>query len=128
MTGKCVLIVEDNPLNMELATDLLEAAGFHVLGATTGERGIELARQAHPDVILMDVDLPGMNGLDATRVLKADAGTRNIPVAALTAFAMAGDEGKAQAAGCVGYLTKPIDTRQFAGQVMAILLSEDAAP
>ena len=94
MTGKCVLIVEDNPLNMELATDLLEAAGFEVLGAETGERAIEMAREARPDVILMDVDLPGMNGLDAVRALKADERTRNIPVAALTAFAMAGDEGK----------------------------------
>ncbi len=128
MAGRCVLIVEDNPLNMELASDLLEAAGFEVLQAESGELGIEMARTEKPDVILMDIDLPGMNGLDATRALKADVLTRNIPVAALTAFAMTGDKERVTEAGCVGYLTKPIDTRKFARQVASFLAPVEAAP
>ena len=128
MTRRRVLIVEDNLLNLELVSDLLEAAGYEVLQAATAEQGIETARTGLPDVILMDIDLPGMNGLDATKVLRADAKTRNIPVVALTAFAMAGDEQKAFEAGCAGYLTKPIDTRKFAAQVSAFIAQKEKTP
>ena len=110
-----ILIVEDNPTNLELARDLLEASGFVVLSASEAEQGLSVARQALPDLILMDVSLPGMDGLSATRELKLNPATRHIPVVALTAHAMKGDEQSALNAGCTGYLTKPIATRDFAG-------------
>lgn len=113
MAGEKMLIVEDNPMNMELATDLLEASGYVVIQAGMAEEGIELTRVESPDLVLMDVGLPGMNGLEATGVLKQDPTTKDINVVALTAHAMKGDEEKALAAGCAGYLTKPIDTREF---------------
>jgi CheY-like chemotaxis protein len=91
----------------------LETAGYTVFKATEAEQGIALARSANPDLILMDISLPGMDGLAATQRLKADAQTREIPVLALTAHAMKGDEEKALAIGCAGYLTKPINTRTF---------------
>lgn len=108
-----ILIVEDNPVNMELATDLLEIAGYQVLQAETAEQGIELAKREQPALILMDVRLPGMDGLQATALLKGDPTTGSIPVIALTAQAMKGDREQALAAGCDGYLSKPIDTREF---------------
>lgn len=113
MAGEKILIVEDNPMNMELATDLLEASGYIVIQAGVAEEGIELARAELPDLILMDISLPGMDGLEATGVLKQDPATKGINVIALTAHAMKGDEEKALAAGCTGYITKPIDTRAF---------------
>ena len=113
MAGEKILIVEDNPMHLELATDLLEAAGYVVIQAGTAEEGIKLARDEFPDLILMDVGLPGMDGLEATGVLKQDPETKDIPVIAITAHAMKGDEKKALAAGCAGYITKPIDTRAF---------------
>ena len=117
MTAKRILIIEDNPFNMELATDLLELAGYSVIQAVTGEQGVELATVELPDLILMDIGLPGMDGVSAIRILKNGEETRHIPVVALTAHAMKGDEEKAIAAGCVGYLIKPIDTRAFARSV-----------
>ncbi len=113
MAGEKILIVEDNPMNLELATDLLEAAGYVVIQAGTAEEGIKLARAESPDLILMDISLPGMDGLEATGILKQDPTTKDITVIALTAHAMRGDEEKALAAGCTGYITKPIDTREF---------------
>ncbi len=123
MAGETILIVEDNPLNLELATDLLEAAGYSVRQAGTAEEAIRTAKAALPTLILMDVSLPGMDGLDATRALKADPATRSIPVIALTAHAMKGDEEKAREAGCEGYITKPIDTRAFPATVARFLAS-----
>ena len=111
--GPKILLIEDNPLNMELATDLLEASGFEVISAHSGEAGIKLAREAQPDLILMDLSLPGMDGIEATKALKADPQTSAIPIVAVTAHAMKGDEQKALAVGCEGYITKPIDTRMF---------------
>ncbi len=108
-----ILVVEDNPLNLELATDLLEASGFEVISARTAEAGINLARDTRPNLILMDLSLPGMDGLEATKALKADPQTADIPVVAVTAHAMKGDEQKALDVGCEGYITKPIDTRMF---------------
>ena len=113
MAGEKILIVEDNPMNLELATDLLEAAGYVVIQAGTAEEGMKLARDESPDLILMDVGLPGMDGLEATGVLKQDLATKDIPVIAMTAHAMKGDKEKALASGCAGYITKPIDTRGF---------------
>ncbi len=121
-----ILIIEDNRMNMELAVDLLESAGHQVLTAMEAETGMELARSHQPELILMDVSLPGMDGLAATQKLKADPATRNIPVVALTAHAMKGDEEKALAAGCQGYLTKPIDTRTFAATVVKFLADKGA--
>lgn len=123
-----ILIVEDNRLNMELATDLLETAGHTVLQATTAEAGIELAHSNAPDVILMDIRLPGMPGSAAMRTLKADPGTAAIPTVALTAQAMRGDAEAALAAGFDGYLTKPIDTRRFVQDVEQFARPRESHP
>ena len=117
MACEKILIVEDNSMNLELATDLLEAAGYFVIQAGSADEGIKLARADSPDVILMDIGLPGMDGLEATRVLKQDLATKDIPVIALTAHAMQGDEEKALASGCAGYIAKPINTRAFSKTV-----------
>jgi CheY-like chemotaxis protein len=113
MADTKVLVVDDNPVNLELVTDLLEVAGYDVLQAATGEEGVELARTMLPELILMDIRLPGMDGLAATRLLKDDEATQGILIIALTAQAMKGDEERALAAGCDGYISKPIDTRGF---------------
>ncbi len=126
MAGEKILIVEDNQMNMELATDLLEASGYVVIQAEAAEEGIELARVESPDLILMDISLPGMDGLQATGVLKHDPKTKDIPVIAMTAHAMKGDEEKALTAGCTGYITKPIDTREFPKAVARFI--ESAVP
>jgi CheY-like chemotaxis protein len=123
MTGKKILVIEDNPLNLELVTDLLAANGCVVLQARTAEDGLRLAREALPDLVLMDLSLPRMDGLCATKALKADAATCHLKVIALTAHAMNGDDQIALNAGCVGYLTKPINTRTFVATVAAFLKS-----
>jgi CheY-like chemotaxis protein len=117
MTGQKILIIEDNLLNLELATDLLEANGFIVSSAQTGEEGLRMARELLPDLVLMDFSLPGMDGLTATKNLKTDPATSHLAVVGLTANAMKGDAEAALAAGCDGYLTKPIDTRTFIAMV-----------
>jgi two-component system cell cycle response regulator DivK len=108
-----VLVIEDNVSNMKLATFLLESAGHSVLAATDAEAGIATAQTERPDLVLMDVQLPGMDGLQATALLKADAETRSIPVIALTALAMKGDAERIQSAGCDGYIAKPMAYREF---------------
>lgn len=108
-----VLVVEDNAANMTLATFLLESKGYAVLKARDAEAGLGLARAEQPDLILMDIQLPGMDGLKATAVLKADPATRDIPVIALTALAMKGDEERIRAAGCDGYIAKPLSYKDF---------------
>ena len=118
-----ILIIEDNELNLELASDLLEVKGFVVLQARSAEAGLRLAHQTAVDLILMDLSLPGMDGLAATRELKQDPVTRHLPILALTAHAMRGDAEIIAQAGCDGYLTKPIDTREFGNQVFAFLTS-----
>ena len=117
MTANTILIIEDNRLNLELATDLLEAKGFNVASAQTAEEGLRLAREILPDLVLMDISLPGMDGLCATKALKADPATRHLTVIGLTAHAMKGDEEIALRAGCDGYLTKPINTRTFVATI-----------
>lgn len=116
-----ILLVEDNALNMELETDLLELHRHKVLGAETAEIGIELARREQPDLILMDLSLPGLDGLAATRILRQDPQTSGIPIVALTAHAKKGDAERVAEAGCVGHLTKPIDTRTFVASVESFL-------
>ena len=117
-----VLVVEDNVSNMTLATFLLKSAGHTVLGATDAEKGLTIARAEQPELILMDIQLPGMDGLEATALLKGDATTRAIPVIALTALAMKGDEERIRAAGCDGYIAKPLAYREFLATVGKFLL------
>jgi two-component system, cell cycle response regulator DivK len=116
-----VLVVEDNPANMTLAKFLLESAGHSVLCAIDAEAGLTLARDERPDLILMDIQLPGMDGLEATAILKRDDATRAIPVIALTALAMKGDEERIRAAGCDGYVAKPLAYREFLTTIAALL-------
>ena len=116
-----VLIVEDNPANMKLSTFLLESAGHTVFSATNAEAGLTLARGEQPDLILMDIQLPGMDGLEATALLKRDQATRAIPVIALTALAMKGDEERIRAAGCDGYIAKPMRYREFLATIASQL-------
>ncbi len=116
-----VLIVEDNPTNMKLASGLLKRAGYEVLEAFDADGGIAMAREKLPSLILMDIQLPGMDGLTATQLLKGDEKTRHIKIIALTAFAMKGDEEKMLAAGCDGYISKPIRYKEFLETVKAML-------
>jgi two-component system, cell cycle response regulator DivK len=116
-----VLIVEDNPANMTLAVFLLQSVGHIVLSATDAEAGLTLARDEQPNLILMDIQLPGMDGLEATAVLKRDDATRTIPVIALTALAMKGDEERIRAAGCDGYIAKPMRYQDFLAVIEAQL-------
>jgi two-component system cell cycle response regulator DivK len=116
-----ILIVEDNPTNMTLSAFLLESAGHSVLRATDAEAGIALARAERPNLIVLDIQLPGMDGLEATGLLKRDLATRAIPVVALTALAMKGDEDRIRAAGCDGYIAKPIRYREFLAVITAQL-------
>ncbi len=113
MPNKTILVVEDNELNMKLVRGLLSMGDYNVHEAVDAESGIELARQHLPDLILMDIQLPGMDGLAATRLMRDDTELVDIPVVALTSYAMEGDEEKAMESGCSGYISKPIDTRSF---------------
>ena len=113
MENNKVLVVEDNELNMKLVEVLLKIGNYEVIEAIDAERGIQLAREHEPNLILMDIQLPGMNGLSAIKKIKNDVALKNIPVVALTSCAMAGDKDKAMKAGCIDYITKPIDTRIF---------------
>ena len=112
-----ILIVEDNAANMTLAVFLLESLGHTVLSATDAEAGLTIARDEQPDLILMDIQLPGIDGLEATARLKHDEATRAIPVIALTALAMKGDETRIRAAGCDGYIAKPMRYKDFLATV-----------
>ena len=121
-----VLIVEDNPANMTLASFLLQSAGYTVLTAADAEAGLTVAREAQPNLILMDIQLPGMDGLAATALLKRDTTTRAIPVIALTALAMKGDEERIRAAGCDGYIAKPLSYRNLLAIIAAQLVAAAA--
>src|SRR3982750_3494491 len=111
--AKTVMIVEDNELNMKLFHDLLEAHGYHTVGPRNGIEALDLARKHHPDLILMDIQLPEVSGLEVTKWLKEDEELRGIPVVAVTAFAMKGDEEKIRQGGCEGYIAKPISIAGF---------------
>ncbi len=111
--GKKVLIVEDNDLNMKLFRDLLERFGFETVETAEGHKVLELARSHRPDLILMDIQLPGVSGLEVTHWLKSDPDLAAIPIVAVTAFAMKGDEERIRAGGCEAYISKPITVRSF---------------
>ena len=116
-----ILIVDDNSVNLKLASQVLEAEGYAIVTAVDAELAQEILKDTVPDLILMDIALPGMDGLTFTRKLKDDKRLKHIPVIALTAFAMRGDEQKASEAGCDGYITKPIDTRKLPHLVAELL-------
>jgi two-component system, cell cycle response regulator DivK len=115
------LIVDDNAINAELAAFLLEAAGFAVECVANATEALQRVEASRPDMILMDIQLPGMDGLALARALKDDPATRDIVIVAFTAYAMKGDEAKMRAAGCDGYIAKPIDVSTFAAQLRANL-------
>jgi two-component system cell cycle response regulator DivK len=116
---KKILLVEDNEVNRRLAGFLLRSHGYQVREATTAAAAFEMVDKEHPDLIVMDIQLPGMDGLEITRKLKEQPATADIPVIAVTSFAMKGDREKALAAGCAGYVTKPIDKNTFIQEVAA---------
>jgi CheY-like chemotaxis protein len=120
-TEKIIMIVDDNATNLKLASDVLEIEGFQVVRCSDAEGALAALGEKHPDVILMDIALPGIDGLELTRMLKANAATRHIRIIALTAFAMKQDHERALAAGCDGFITKPIDTRRFKDQIVPYL-------
>jgi len=111
------MVVDDNRINLKLACALLAGAGFEVLTAGDAEEALQVLKTHRPRLILMDIQLPGMDGLALTRQLKSDPATQGIVIVALTAYAMKGDEEKARASGCAGYLTKPLDSRTLAQSV-----------
>jgi CheY-like chemotaxis protein len=117
-----ILIVEDNEANQLLASAVLEREGYKVEVASSSDEALDRLKRRSPDLILMDVHLPGIDGLSLTRLLKADERTASIPVVALTALAMRGDRERSLDAGCAGYISKPIDTRTFAAEVRKYLL------
>jgi two-component system cell cycle response regulator DivK len=116
-----ILVVEDNPMNLELVRDILTAEGYEVLEAADGAAGVAIATLERPALILMDLQLPRLDGLEAARLIRADPRLAHIPIVAVTAHAMKGDDEKARAAGCDGFVTKPIQVREFAATVAAFL-------
>jgi len=121
MIAARILIVDDNKTNLKLASDVLAFGGYEILNASDAESAQQIIETSRPDLILMDIGLPGMDGLTFTRLLKADEATRHIVIVALTASAMKGDDVRAREAGCDGYITKPIDTRTFPAAVAGYL-------
>jgi two-component system, cell cycle response regulator DivK len=125
MTGERILVVEDNAMNLKLVRDVLRHAGYDVVEARTGEEGVELAVQCEPDLVLMDLQLPGIDGLEALRQLRAaglaGGSDHHVPVVAVTAFAMKEDHARAAEAGFDGYVEKPISVRALPEQVKAFL-------
>jgi len=121
MAGEAILIVEDNPLNLKLVKAVLQQRGYDVQSAVSATSALLALETFHPRLILMDLQLPGTNGLELPRVLKANAATRDIMIVALTAAAMKGDDARARAAGCDGYLTKPIDIATFPAAITDFL-------
>lgn len=127
MADETILIVEDSPLNRKLVEAVLRPHGYRLLIAVDGEEAIEMATRERPDLILMDIQLPKVSGYDATKILRSQPETAHIPIVALTAHAMADERERAMAAGCDGYITKPIDTRAFPGRVRQYLDSRKGA-
>ncbi len=118
---KTILVVEDNELNMKLFEDLLQAHGYRILTTKDGKEALRLAKEHRPDLVLMDIQLPEISGLEVTRLMKADEDIRHIPVVAVTAFAMKGDEEKIRQGGCEGYISKPISVSRFIETVQKFL-------
>jgi CheY-like chemotaxis protein len=121
MAGEPILVVDDNDINLELVRDLLEDQGYRVRVAIDANDAIAVLHDFRPRLILMDIQLPGMDGLTLTRMLKANPSMRDIRIVGLTGYAMAGDEERILAAGCDGYLAKPIDTRRLPGVISSML-------
>ena len=121
MNSAVILVVDDNPTNLKLAGDILDLEGYSVLRARNAMEVQEVLKTTRPGLILMDIQMPGMDGLSLTRLIKSQPENAEIRIVAMTAFAMKGDEEKALAAGCDGYITKPIDTRRFPLQVSSFL-------
>ena len=121
MESDCILVVDDNPANLKLARLVLSVSGYKVITAADAEQARSLLVSDKPRLILMDIQLPDMDGLELTRIIKADPLTRDTIVVAVTAYAMKGDEERARAAGCDGYLTKPINTRTLGASVASFL-------
>src|SRR5208283_4771370 len=117
MAGESILIVDDTPVNLKLTRILLVNEGYKVITAASAEEALELLRSYHPSLVLADIQLPGIDGLELTRRIRQNEATRDITVVALTAFAMKGDEQRAVDAGCDGYITKPIDTRTLGARI-----------
>lgn len=122
-----ILVVEDNEMNRDMLSRRLQRKGYQIVVAIDGKEGIALAHSETPDLILMDLRLPEIDGWQATRTLKADEATRSIPIIALTAHAMAGDREKALEAGCDDYDTKPVDFARLYGKILALLEKDDSA-
>jgi two-component system, cell cycle response regulator DivK len=127
VAGEPILIVDDNPTNLKLARVVLAAEGYEVRVAVDAEEALAMLDGFHPRLILMDLQLPGMDGLTLTRRLKEDPATSDVAILALTAYAMKGDEEKARQAGCDGYITKPIDTRFLPAVIAGVLAGQGRA-
>jgi CheY-like chemotaxis protein len=121
-----ILIVDDNPIDLKLVGELLEISGFKTERVSDAEQAQRALTRLMPDLVVVDIALPGIDGLSLTRLLKADPRLAHVPVVALTAFAMKGDDQRAEVAGCDGYLTKPVNTRRFADQIAQILDAAEA--
>ncbi len=127
MASKSILLIEDDVINRRLMKFLLRSHGYDVWEVTTASAAFALLAERHPDLILMDIRLPGMDGLAATRIIKAEPSTRGIPVVAVTSYAMSEDEAKAREAGCCGYITKPIEKARLL-EVIAQALTQGSCP
>jgi two-component system, cell cycle response regulator DivK len=127
VTTHRILVVEDNERNLKLVRDVLQYAGYEIIEARTGEHGVELARECAPHLVLMDLQLPGIDGEEAMRQLRDDDRTNSIPVVALTASAMKDDRARVLQAGFDGYLEKPISVRDLPGQVLAFMTGREAS-
>jgi two-component system cell cycle response regulator DivK len=126
--GGVILIVDDDPRTLKLLRDLLQPRGCSILEASDGKQGVDMARARMPDLILMDIKMPVMDGFEATRILKADPATKKISIIACTAFAMQGDKEICLAAGCDDYMAKPLDTRAFVAKVKEYLKKQGETP
>ena len=122
---KRILVVEDHEDNRRILRDLLTSTGYEMIEAVTGTKGVVMAQIHQPDLILMDIQLPEIDGYEATRRIRADPALRSIPIIAVTSFALSGDEEKARAAGCVAYVTKPFSPRQLLAKIKQHLVSAD---
>lgn len=127
MSGVTILVVEDNEKNLKLVRDVLQFAGYDVVAASSAEQGVALAMERPPDLVLMDLQLPGMDGTEALRQLRSSARTRSVPVVAVTAFAMKDDRERALDAGFDGYLEKPISVQALPGQVQSFLSPKEVS-
>jgi two-component system, cell cycle response regulator DivK len=118
---KRILVIEDTEDNRRILRDMLTAAGYELIEAVDGEEGVAMAAEHRPDLVLMDIQLPRIDGYEATRRIKADAALRHIPIIAVTSYALSGDEEKTRAAGCDGYVAKPFSPRQLLGKVRELI-------